>query len=332
MNIIEIFDFFRNVQTINVHVVGNIEKKIPEKQLSEMLSEMSSCFHYSTQILQKLFEYINFSKDEISPTNWPITTLNEWNNFFRSLENSIRTGDPNLEKYWTLSFYMVILYGTEIFRKDVEIKIREILFDVGISNEKINNIINFLYSEKQIERKKGLNEIHTQLRYIEHLRHKTKQNDKIEDIESSLNFLIKEYNNTKSNNPYSKDLIKTLEEIIICFKNDCYIAVLSLSGKILEVCLKNVLISNGIDFDKNWMVGALIKKIKESNTETYIYDALKNIVNIINESRITAVHAHEDIPVPSNEQTKMVIYAMIDIFKRTLLMENSIGSERFNFN
>ena len=45
---------------------------------------------------------------------------------------------------------------------------------------------------------------------------------------------------------------------------------------------------------------------------------LANVVNIINVSRITAVHAREKIPVPSRDQAIMVIFATRDVVRRNL--------------
>ena len=51
----------------------------------------------------------------------------------------------------------------------------------------------------------------------------------------------------------------------------------------------------------------------------FLYPSLREIGEIINRSRFPAVHAKESIPVPSPEQAAMVINAMIDTVRRTLV-------------
>ena len=118
------------------------------------------------------------------------------------------------------------------------------------------------------------------------------------------------------NDDYREDFLRTLEEIQICFDAGCYNATLGLCGKIVEVCLKEALIRNSVSFDPNNMIGALIKLMREQVPHEYVDDALGNIVNVVNSSRITAVHAKGRIPVPSRDQTVMVISAMQDVVRR----------------
>lgn len=120
------------------------------------------------------------------------------------------------------------------------------------------------------------------------------------------------------NENYREDFLKTLDEIRICFDEGCFIAAIGLCGKILEVCLKEVLLRHGIQCDPNAMVGTLIKSIKERAPSEYIDPTLMNVVNIINTSRITAVHAKERIPIPSRDQAIMVIFATRDVVRRNL--------------
>lgn len=120
------------------------------------------------------------------------------------------------------------------------------------------------------------------------------------------------------NELYRDDFLKTLDEIRICFDDGCYIAAIGLCGKILEVCLKEILLRNNIQCDPNAMVGTLIKTIRERVPGEYIDPTLANIVNIINTSRITAVHAKERIPIPSRDQAIMVIFATRDVVRRDL--------------
>lgn len=72
------------------------------------------------------------------------------------------------------------------------------------------------------------------------------------------------------------------------------------------------------------MVGALIKLIRERAPSEYLDPALQNVVNVINTSRITAVHAKERIPVPSRDQAIMVIFATRDVVRRNLSHKRTV--------
>lgn len=121
------------------------------------------------------------------------------------------------------------------------------------------------------------------------------------------------------NEVYRDDFLKTLDEIRICFDDECFIAVIALCGKILEVCLKEVLLRHSITPDPNAMVGPLIRSIRERLPSEYLDPSLPSIANIVNASRITAVHAKERIPVPSRDQAAMVLFATRDLVRRTLV-------------
>ena len=93
---------------------------------------------------------------------------------------------------------------------------------------------------------------------------------------------------------------------------------MALAGKILEICLKQRLDNWGVEYSDRSMIGQLLTELKKaSSREDYIDPALGNIADIINQSRITAVHAKESVPVPSREQAAMVICAVSDMLNRT---------------
>lgn len=121
------------------------------------------------------------------------------------------------------------------------------------------------------------------------------------------------------NATYRDDLLASLRELDTCFRHDCFIACLAMSGKILEICLKQVMLDSEIPFDDTWMIGTLLRKLKEAACEKYIDQSLGDIANIINKSRIPAVHSKEKIPVPSRAQAVMVIHAVADTVNRTIL-------------
>lgn len=143
--------------------------------------------------------------------------------------------------------------------------------------------------------------------------------DATSEVSQAVSALQVDCENAGLNEFYRSDFLKTLDEIRICFDEECFIAVIALCGKILEVCLKEVLLRHGISPDPNAMVGPLIRSIRERLPTTYLDPALSNVVNIINTSRITAVHAKERIPVPSRDQAIMVIFATRDVVRRTLI-------------
>jgi len=62
-----------------------------------------------------------------------------------------------------------------------------------------------------------------------------------------------------------------------------------------------------------------LKRLRDANCGKYIDPSLGSIGDIINKSRIPAVHAKEKIPVPSRDQAAMVIHAVVDLTRRTII-------------
>jgi hypothetical protein len=139
------------------------------------------------------------------------------------------------------------------------------------------------------------------------------------ETSSTLAELLSDCERVTINSVYRDDLLTSIRELQICFDNACYIACLALSGKILEICLKQLMLDSGIAFDDGWMIGQLLKKLRDANCPKYLDPSLGNLGNIINHSRIPAVHAKEKIPVPSKEQAVMVIHAVVDLARRTII-------------
>ncbi len=68
------------------------------------------------------------------------------------------------------------------------------------------------------------------------------------------------------------------------------------------------------------MIGQLLKVVREKLPDVYLDPALGNVANIINQSRIPAIHRlAESVPVPSQNQASMVVFAMMDVVDRHLL-------------
>lgn len=145
------------------------------------------------------------------------------------------------------------------------------------------------------------------------------------EVSEAVASLLDECRSADLNEVYREDFLKTLDEIRICFDEGCFIAAIGLCGKILEVCLKEVLHRHNLQFDPNSMVGTLIKAIRERAPGEYLDPTLMNVVNIINMSRITAIHAKEKIPIPSRDQTIMVIFATRDVVLRNLSHQRRNG-------
>ena len=94
---------------------------------------------------------------------------------------------------------------------------------------------------------------------------------------------------------------------------------MALSGKLLEICQKQLMIDNKIQFNVRLMIGELLKKLKELGCAKYLDQTLPEIAVIINKSRIPAVHTMERIPVPSKNQAIMVIHAVVDTLNRIVI-------------
>ena len=138
------------------------------------------------------------------------------------------------------------------------------------------------------------------------------------DTVASLGDLLRRCRSWSISPLYKDDLIATLAELRTCFAQDCFIACLGLSGKILEVCLKQTMITHHINFDEKWMIGQLLNTLRAAKPDFYLDRSLGEVAIIINKSRVTAVHALERVPVPTRDQAAMVIHAVIDTVNRTL--------------
>jgi hypothetical protein len=139
------------------------------------------------------------------------------------------------------------------------------------------------------------------------------------EVSTAVASLQAECANASLNEVYREDFLKTLDEVRMCFDDGCFTAVLALCGKILEVCLKQVLLRHNVTPDPNAMIGALIRSIQERVPTQYLDPSLMHIVTIINKSRIPAVHAMERVPVPSRDQAIMVVFGTRDVVRRTLV-------------
>jgi hypothetical protein len=139
------------------------------------------------------------------------------------------------------------------------------------------------------------------------------------DTSATVLELLSECRAVALNAVYADDLRASLRELATCFDEECYIACLALSGKILEIALKQLLIDHSVELNDHWMIGKLLAVVQDSHIPKYLDPSLRQIGEIINRSRIPAVHALERVPVPSREQAAMVINGVVDTVKRTLV-------------
>lgn len=140
----------------------------------------------------------------------------------------------------------------------------------------------------------------------------------ITEVSKSVLDLIEMCEKANINTNYKADFLKTLEEISVCFQHECYIATIALCGKILEVCLKEILHRNEINSENVFMIGNLIQKVKTDVPNEYIDPSLESVARIISKSRNTAIHFGEKVPIPSRDQAIMVIFATRDVVNRNL--------------
>lgn len=114
------------------------------------------------------------------------------------------------------------------------------------------------------------------------------------------------------------DLVASIHELARCLHGGCYIAVMALAGKVLEIVVKNRLWRLGAKFPDDWMLGKLIGELVAMHDDVFCDSAMKNVINVINLSRVSAVHSKSEVPIPSEDQAIMVVRATLDVLARFL--------------
>jgi hypothetical protein len=140
----------------------------------------------------------------------------------------------------------------------------------------------------------------------------------VNEVSRSIHDLVDAVGGRPFRATYHGNLLARLNEMAICMDHDCFMAVMAHCGVILEILLKETLTRNHIPYDDNAGVGSLIGRLQAHPAAVYLDPGLKNIANIINQSRIQSVHHHETVPVPSRDQAIMVVYAIRDLTMRYL--------------
>ena len=68
--------------------------------------------------------------------------------------------------------------------------------------------------------------------------------------------------------------------------------------------------------------GKLLDSVRKAAPADYFDPGMGNVANLINQSRIPAVHAKQDIPVPSSDQAVMVAAAVFDVIQRVVVAQH----------
>jgi len=162
---------------------------------------------------------------------------------------------------------------------------------------------------------KVANDINTLKEYLKHLYPKPTN-----EVSDAIRNLIKIAEETNINENYKDDFLKTLDEIAKCFDNECYIATISLCGKILETTIHEIFKRNNIETREREFLSNMIERLMNNreNVDDYIDPSLPQIAKIISYSRNGAIHHNERVPIPSRDQAIMVIFALRDIVNRNL--------------
>lgn len=120
-----------------------------------------------------------------------------------------------------------------------------------------------------------------------------------------------------------EDARHDIKEMIDCAISGSYRACLTMAGRVLEQVLNQMISVHQLSVDEQAGVGLKIKALRKG--EVYLDPSIKDIWNIINKQRIVGVHAKEAVPIPSEDDVNMVIFAVKGCLTR--LMTGPNGSE-----
>lgn len=119
---------------------------------------------------------------------------------------------------------------------------------------------------------------------------------------------------------YQQDLMHTLDEMATCVEHGCHVATLVLAGKVLEMVFRKVLDEAGVVPGEPAMLGTLFRTLREKVPAVYVDPGLGQIASLIQESRNLAIHQRVTaVPVPSENQATMVVFAVLDVLDRQWL-------------
>ncbi|NCD34467.1 MAG: hypothetical protein EOL87_13770 [Spartobacteria bacterium] len=123
---------------------------------------------------------------------------------------------------------------------------------------------------------------------------------------------------------YKADFLSGIRECHVCFANECWIALICLCGRMLELALRIRVMNAGL-WDKQYdeyPISGLLKVLSDKKSDAdYLPPDLKNIANVIKEYRNSYAHKKGEKPIPSESQAKTVFYAVKNMMERTLETE-----------
>ena len=115
------------------------------------------------------------------------------------------------------------------------------------------------------------------------------------------------------------DVVSDIREMVDCANNGNKRASLAMAGRVLDNILNQLRKDHGLCPEADWYNWSIGKKIGAiSDAKVYQDPSIGNMWNIINKHRIVGVHAKEAIPIPSDDQVKMVIHAIKDCLSRII--------------
>lgn len=119
---------------------------------------------------------------------------------------------------------------------------------------------------------------------------------------------------------YRQDAEWCLWELSQTFESGCLLSSLALCGRILEMCLRYRLDEADISYADDFPIGALLKRLFENDAAPDLSPSLKNVCNIINAYRITAVHKKEHADrYPRIDVVASIILWIVHVFESTFL-------------
>ena len=124
--------------------------------------------------------------------------------------------------------------------------------------------------------------------------------------------------------PNPNDIRNDLIEMIDCAKIGAYRACLAMAGRALEQVLNQMISVNKLTIDNNMGVGPKIGALRKA--KVYLDPSTKDIWNVINKQRIAGVHAKDAIPIPSEDEAIMVIFAVKSSLDRLISAPNGTES------
>jgi hypothetical protein len=150
-----------------------------------------------------------------------------------------------------------------------------------------------------------------------------RQEREYDPLVQDVNAVVRRVGTPPPADPLVRDqLVPCLREAALCMSAGCHASVLALAGKALELIVKRQLLSLGVEFDDNLMLGPLLGRLREvsavrADVASELLDpTLGHVANLINQHRISAVHARRAVAPPTEDQARVVLHALLDVTRR----------------